>query len=75
VFNVELVFDICGNKKLIEDSIKKYGYGVEHNYWNLKYLGGCVIRGAFFSGRRNMGLMCINYSGTWEMEKIEELKK
>lgn len=63
---MQLIFDIKGKKKLIEDSIKKYGYGVEHNYWNLRYLDGRGTRSAFFEDN-GMGVMCINYAGIWEM--------
>ena len=63
---MQLIFDIEGKKKLIEDSIKKYGHDVEHNYWNLKYLGGKETRSAFFEDS-GMGIMCINYAGIWEM--------
>ncbi|MBI2208916.1 hypothetical protein HYU50_05475 [Candidatus Woesearchaeota archaeon] len=63
---MQLIFDIKGKKKLIEDSIKKYGHGVEHNYWNLKYLDGKGTKSVFFEDK-GMGIMCINYSGIWEM--------
>ena len=63
---MELIFDIEEKKKLIEGSIKKYGHDVEHNYWNLKYLGGKETRSAFFEDS-GMGIMCINYAGIWEM--------
>ena len=63
---MQLIFDIEEKKKLIEDSIKKYGHSVEHNYWNLRYLNGKGTRSAFFEDN-GMGVMCINYAGIWEM--------
>lgn len=63
---MQLIFGIEEKKKLIEDSIKKYGYGAEHNYWSLRYLDGRRTRSAFFEDN-GMGVMCINYAGIWEM--------
>ena len=63
---MQLIFDIEEKKKLIEGSIKKYGHGVEHNYWNLKYLDGKGTKSAFFEDN-GMGVMCFNYASTWEM--------
>jgi len=63
---MQLIFGIKGKKKLIENSIKKYGHGVEHNYWNLKYLDGKGTKSAFFEDN-GMGVMCVNYAGIWEM--------
>ena len=63
---MQLITDIEKNRKLIESSIKKYGYGPEHNYWNLKYYEDNGTKNAFFN-QNGMGIMCINYSGIWEM--------
>ena len=63
---MQLIFDIEEKKELIGDSIKKYGHGVEHNYWNLRYLNGKGTRSAFFE-EDGMGVMCISYAGIWEM--------
>ncbi|MBI2134394.1 hypothetical protein HYU09_00240 [Candidatus Woesearchaeota archaeon] len=63
---MQLIFDIAGKKKLIEDSIGKYGHGVEHNYWNLRHLDGKGTKSAFFE-HGGMGVMCFNRAGTWEM--------
>ena len=64
---MRLITDIKENKGLIEASIKKYGHGAEHNYWNLRYLDGKKTKSAFFSYEDGSGIMCIMNGKSMEM--------
>jgi len=64
---MELLKDITLIRDKIEASINKYGYGVEHNFYNLKYLNGSSALSAFFLYGHDQGVMCLQSQGIWEL--------